>query len=123
MGEYVPIPTTVAREIAEKFAKQVVVILGVDYAQDRTHVTTYGINADHKAVAAAMGLLCFKAVSDKDAVPLEKFEDFRDVMDAALFRECLEIMQKVVARNGATTPQIVRMEEILKSQGMAPRTG
>jgi hypothetical protein len=79
-AEYQQVPVAVAREIAEKCRKDVVVIMSIDRAFDKTHFTTYGRSASDKIEAAQFGEIISAGL--QCGGPLQHFEDFRTV-DAA----------------------------------------
>jgi len=74
--DYKPVPVAAAREIAERFEKQVVVVFAIDDAHDKSHVTTFGADEQDKHLAAALGTLFSRVVGVKP-IEQEFFEDFR----------------------------------------------
>lgn len=88
MSEYVPVPVEAAREIAQKFAKDIVVIVATDRAHDQIHTTTYGRSQFDKIHAAELGPVLATAAGG--FVPAAKmFEDFRDPAERAVKYDAL----------------------------------
>jgi hypothetical protein len=78
------VPVEVAAQIAERFQKDIVIILCWDALNEQTHTTTWGHSANDKLVAAEAGetvTAAFGADVDKKRV----YEDFR--LDAARWKE------------------------------------
>lgn len=75
---YRPIPVDEARAIADRYRKRMVVILAYDGAHEKTHVTTYGVAAEDKVNAAAVGDRC-AAVVGADLAQKQSHEDFRAI--------------------------------------------
>lgn len=119
---YQAIPVIVARMIAEKYAKNQVVILAWDAMHGLTHTTTYGVSAFEKENAAAVGAICTKAIG-ADLSAKQTFEDFHDNMDPALYREALELLRLIRNRQGCTGPMLQSAERILKAAGFGVRHG
>jgi len=90
------IPVDVAAKIAERFGKQVVLIVAYDATHGSTHIVTYGVSSEQKEVAALAGDLTAQQLGmamDK----ITKFEDFRTV-DQAKRCEQIERLRKVCRR-------------------------
>lgn len=84
MGDYTPVPVHAARQIAEAFHKDAVVIVSLDRACEMTHTTTYGRSAEDKDFAAAWGDRMVRAVGvDPRREGVKFYEDFRDPTKAA----------------------------------------
>jgi hypothetical protein len=75
--KYQPIPVSAAAEIAERFAKSIVVITAYDRQYELTHTTTYGRDAQDKLDAAAAGEYLHRCAGG-DLSKREIYEDFRD---------------------------------------------
>lgn len=89
MSDYNPVPEDVARAIATKFSKSMVVILCYDPEHQLTHTATYGASALDKEQAAAVGEMCVKAVG------------FHDDYDPAEFRGTQEQLADIAADRDA----------------------
>ncbi len=79
---YLDIPVDVARQIAERFLRRIVVILAWDGDTGLLHTTTYGMSANDKLAAASAGELATKALGF-DLGARTTFEDFRMPSEAA----------------------------------------
>lgn len=53
--KYISVPVSAAKEIAEKFEKQEVIVLSVDRIHEKVHITTYGKTPKNCENAAATG--------------------------------------------------------------------
>jgi hypothetical protein len=76
INPYEPVPVEVAREIAEKYHKSIVIIFAHDPVHGLMHTTTYGTDPQNKAWAAQGGEIATKAlggIPQSDMV----FEDYR----------------------------------------------
>lgn len=73
---YQEVPVVAAKEISERFSKEVVVIVAWDQASNFIHTTTYGSEARFKQPAAELGVLLAKAAGS-DVSKAVNFEDFR----------------------------------------------
>ena len=82
MAEYVPVPVAAAREVAERYAKSVVVITSFDRAHATVHTTTYGVEPADKIAAANLGDKIAQQVCGDGIDRQTRYEDFRHV-DAA----------------------------------------
>ena len=78
-NDYQPVPTSAARQIAEDFEKQVVVIVCLDAIHRKTHLTTWGSSPTAKDVAAKWGDLISECLSLSGK---EMLEDFRATPEA-----------------------------------------
>jgi hypothetical protein len=87
--DYKPVPVEAAKQIAEHYDKDMVVILSYDSVHEMTHTTTYGKTAFDKENAAAAGEICAKAIGS-DLSRKQIFEDFHDDYSPAKLREALE---------------------------------
>jgi hypothetical protein len=122
MSEYHSIPVSVAKALAESYAKSMVVILAYDPEHRLMHTTTYGVSAFDKEQAAAVGQLASQAIGCDLSRKIE-FEDFHNDYDPARYRECLELLKTIVARHGCTTPMVAQAERILTDAGLGVRQG
>jgi hypothetical protein len=122
MGEYLEVPVIAAKEIAEKYQKQAVVILAYDEMAALTHTTTYGVSAYFKENAAAVGWICSEAIGC-DLSRRHDYEDFHTDYQPALFKESVEILQQIARRQGCTPHQLQRIERLLKACGHGLRQG
>jgi hypothetical protein len=88
---YIEVPIGAAKRIAEEFRKDVVVILSWQQSSNMGHVTTYGAEAHHKELAAALG----DRIGRDFLNPDEKntFADFR-ATDAAQWQAEREKLQE-----------------------------
>jgi hypothetical protein len=118
---YKEVPPPVARDVGERFDKNVVVIICWDETSGLMHTTSWGLRAVDKVYAAQAAEIITKGLGgDLDRKIM--FRDFRaDHLDAGLAREAFELCQKIVARNGTTAPMIQQAERIAKAAGLATR--
>lgn len=121
-AEYQPIPVAAARQICEAHGKSIAVIIAYDPVHECTHTTTYGVAAVEKENAAAMGELCTQAIGG-DLSRKQVFEDYHQTYEPAVLAECLELLRRAVARQGMTLADVAQAERVLKSIGLAPRSG
>src|SRR3954454_15981188 len=84
VADYKQITTDVAKQIAEHFEKSQVVVWAWDPAHELVHVTTYGVSAEDKVVAAQSGELVGQVLG-LDRSKQRSFQDFRQHFDAGLF--------------------------------------
>lgn len=82
MSEYKNIPVAAAVEIAEKFTKDVVVILAWSHEHHQFHTVTYGVAPKDKTPAAKLGEMV-TAAAGADMTRKEFVEDFRKDYSAA----------------------------------------
>lgn len=122
MPEYQQVPVAVAKQIAERFAKSLVVILCYDREHERTHTTTYGVTAFDKENAAAVGELCTEAIGG-DLSKKRTFADFHHDYDPALLREAQEILLAINRHQGCTPVQLQQVERWCKAAGHGLRQG
>jgi hypothetical protein len=119
---YLPIPVGVALQIAEQFQKSQVIILAWDPVHQLTHTVTYGVSAFDKENAAAAGQIAAKALGC-DLGQRQDFEDFHRDYDPALYKEAIDLLATISARNGCTGPMVQQAERILKAAGRGVRQG
>ena len=81
---YQPVPVDVAAQIAERFSKDIAIILTWDGLHNLVHTTTWGHSANDKLVAADAGETVAKALGC-DLKQQRVYEDFR--VDAARYKE------------------------------------
>lgn len=122
MSQYVEVPVTAAKAIAERYQKSQVVILAWDPVHKLTHTTTYGVEAFDKENAAAAGEICTAAIG-ADLSKRQTFEDFHRDLEPALYREAVELFKVIRARNGCTAPQLQQIDRWLKTAGYSLRQG
>lgn len=79
--EYHPVHVGVAREIAERFQKDIVVIVSYDRQYNLVHTTTFGREPADKDIAAAWGDICVEATGADTSNPTW-YEDFRATKEA-----------------------------------------
>jgi hypothetical protein len=93
MPEYVPVPVEAARAVAQRWEKQVVVIVAWDQGHNKVHTTTYGFSPRDKIAAAKLGEL-LTAAAGADRSESVGFEDFRwlSQAEAAQAKERLETL-------------------------------
>lgn len=72
---YIPVPVAAAAEIADKYAKDIIVIMSVDHEHDLLHTTTYGRTPEDKALAAIVGRTAAAALSDTSKAT--DYQDYR----------------------------------------------
>lgn len=113
---YIPIPVSVAKQIAEHFAKSQVVILAYDSKFEMTHATSYGVEAFDKENAAAVAESCTKHIGG-DLSKKVSFEDFHADMDPASFRETQEALHKSNCERAELLEQLSRIAEMLGRPG------
>lgn len=94
MPEYLPVTVEAAREIANRFEKDIVVIVSVDHVHLKTHFTTYGRSPKDKVVAAALGEGLALATGH-ELNQIQSFQDFRH-LDAAKNSADLEIAKELL---------------------------
>ncbi len=83
MSEYRPIPSAEGKILAEKYAKDVVVILAIDHEHDMVHTTTFGKSPHDKEVAAILGeRLGVMLGLESEYGPRIWYEDFRQTRAA-----------------------------------------
>jgi hypothetical protein len=82
--EYRTVPVAAAAELAQRFSKDIVVILCWDALHNLVHTTTWGHSANDKLVAADAGETAAKAIGC-DLKQQRTYEDFR--LDAARLKE------------------------------------
>lgn len=102
MSEYIAVPVQAAKDVAEKYAKQMVVILCYDREHGLTHTTTYGVMPFDKENAAAAGEICAKAVG-ADLGQKQVFEDFHNDYNPAKLKAAWELITSL--RN--STPEFI----------------
>jgi hypothetical protein len=90
VSDYVPVPVEAARQIARTYAKQIVVVLSIDKVFSTTHITTYGVAAEDKIVAANIGEELAKEYGGN---PRTTFEDFKARTQA----EAAETIERLTA--------------------------
>lgn len=96
---YLQIPAETAAGISVKFEKDIVVVVAIDRAHDKTHITTFGRVAKDKDEAAALGEFLLRRMCDVGVAltePRVTFEDFR--RDAAKIKEENDRLREVVTR-------------------------
>lgn len=92
-SEYQPVTVADCREIAERRAKDQVVIVTVDHEHNRAHVSTWGRSAFDKFAAAGLSDRIFEHVFD-DPDDVQTFEDFR--LDAAKLKARVEELEDLL---------------------------
>ena len=80
---YVEVPVSAAREIAERYQKDIVIINAWDAVHQLIHTATYGVTAVDKRFAAHGGHLTSQALG-ADLSRMQNFSDYRDERIAAL---------------------------------------
>lgn len=73
---HVPVPVFVAKDIAEKYGKSIVIINSFDPVSGLLHTTTYGKSFVDKEWAAVAGDITAKAIG-ADLEGKTTYEDFR----------------------------------------------
>ncbi len=73
---YQPIPVSEAKDLAEKYGKDQVLIFAYDRESGRMHTTTYGKSAEDKLQAAQGGDRVAEILTDVSQKVV--YEDFRD---------------------------------------------
>lgn len=96
MPEYQPVPVAAAKELADRYAKDLVVVAAGDHAFGKLHFTTWGRSAADKAAAAGLADEVARAVTDVAA--RQSFEDFRSAEEAARSRADAERYRGAVER-------------------------
>ena len=76
MSDYKQVPPSAGQEVATKFDKDIVVIVSIDWAHDKTHFTSFGKSAADKLNAAKLSEAVAKAVLENPD-PKQWFHDFR----------------------------------------------
>jgi hypothetical protein len=94
VSEYIPVPVAAAKEIAEKHAKDLVVVISYDRAHDLLHTTTFGTDAQSKDIAAQWGDAIPKLLGC--AVEASKwYEDYR-ATEAATYKERIDQLTEIL---------------------------
>lgn len=88
------VPVDAAKEVAEKFDKDIVVIVSYQEAGNMFHCTTYGDRPVHKIVAAQMGENCMRAAG-ADPVIKNTYEDFRFRTEAEWAKEREQLHDRI----------------------------
>jgi hypothetical protein len=122
MADYREVPVMIAKEIAEIYGKNQVVILCYDAEHELTHTTTYGVTAFDKENAAAVGQKVTQAIGC-DLGKKHVFEDFHQDYDPAFFKEAIDLLRVAQRRQGFTDAQLQAVEELLKKLGHRIRHG
>lgn len=105
MSEYIPVPTTTAKDIAEQFAKSIVIILCYDPAHGMLHRTTFGVTPQDKVWAANGGDIAARALG---ILPVDvQFEDYR----LAQARKLLVILQDALPELDGWREAVVELED------------
>ena len=76
-----PIPVDAARQIADQYQKDIVLLVAWDQASSKTHVVTWGREPPQKTSAAAAGDMIRQMLRLEGAA--EVYEDFRREGEAA----------------------------------------
>lgn len=76
-SSYIEVPVSAARQIAEQFQKDIVIVNAWDSVHELMHTTTYGVTAADKRWAALGGALSSEALGCNLA-KVKSFSDFRD---------------------------------------------
>lgn len=82
-----PIPIAAARELAEKYGYDQVVILGADREQSKNHVATYGVTKEHCDEAAKTGEFIGRVLGPQDT---ESLRNLRSALNAEIQRRLVE---------------------------------
>ncbi len=104
-NDYLPIPSSHAKVIAEAYKKSMVLILAYDRLHEKTHCTTYGVTAIDKENAALAGERVVKELGG-DLVAKTSYEDFHAKLEPAFFREALEMLGSIADRRGCTLERV-----------------
>ena len=80
MSDYIPVPVPAAKQIADLYDKDQIIIISADIAHDKLHFTSYGVTATNKLDAARATKLIMKhhfglEVPDGTEAPIG-FENF-----------------------------------------------
>ena len=119
MPDYLAVPVHVAKQIADHFAKDVVVVLSFDREHMMTHTTTYGRSALDKENAAAAGEIATKAVGGDLSQKIE-FEDFHNDYSPGRLKEAIELLDAAVKAGGMDAVMLERASRIvLNTNGIA----
>lgn len=110
--DYQPVSVAAARQIAESFAKNWVVILAGDEAHDKLHTVTYGRSPAEKMAAAAIGEFLATALGF-DLKQSRFFEDFRAVSAAEARAEIEAAWKRIAELEAALQPQWIPVSERL----------
>lgn len=122
-----PIPVSVCRRIAEEHDRCVVVLFAIHNDGKVMSRTTYGVTAEQKEYAAGMADFLERAM--RVGIAGDFHEDFRrdfataEPSSAALFKEAVDLLQTIVARNGVTAPQLQQAERLVKAATGRGRQG
>jgi hypothetical protein len=93
---YQPIPVAAAKELADRYAKDLVLVAAGDHAFGKLHFTTWGRAAADKATAAGLADELARVVAD--FAGRAPFEDFRSAGEAARSRADAERFRGAVER-------------------------
>jgi hypothetical protein len=91
---YKPVPVQAASAVADKYAKDVVVIVCWDKFFNKIHTTTYGRSPDDKEAAARLGEILSTAAG-ADNLKATCFEDFRFKTQAEWAQEKEKLMNRI----------------------------
>ena len=127
--QYCPIPVATAKEVAQRFRKDWVVILAYSRAHNLTHTTTYGVLPEDKVNAATAGEVAAKAIGC-DTSKKDFNEDFRrrqlDAGKASMFVEACEaalnVLRPIVNRSPAMNSAIEKLLATIRECGAEVRT-
>jgi hypothetical protein len=95
--DYRPVPVAAAAAISENYRKQIVVIFAWDAEHSRSNVSTFGISASDKIVAAEAGERMAEFLG-LDMAQRRTHEDFR-YLDCAQAKERIDELQSALARS------------------------
>lgn len=98
--EYKPIPVEAAKQIAETYKKNMVVIMAYDNVHEQIHTTTYGVSPEDKNLAAVWGEL-FTAITGADVVKSTWYEDYRTTKEAEWKAEKDRLERELLASRAA----------------------
>lgn len=96
VDQYKPVPVDVAKQIADRFDKAMVVILAYDVAHELTHTTTYGTTEYGKENAAGAGAYLTQTIGSDLSQKIE-FEDFHTDYDPARAKVQAEALREMTS--------------------------
>ena len=114
---HAPIPVAVAHHIATKFRKSMVVILAYDPASQRTHTTTYGVEALEKERAAEVGERCAKMICGDGFDARTSYEDYR-FTDQGKRAQQIEMLSEACRRSRLALRSIRSVRDGLTDEGI-----
>lgn len=121
-NKYIPVPVEIARMIADKYQKAIVIINTWDITHGLLHTTTYGRSLEQKHQAAKGGEIAATALG-ADMPKADKYQDFRDMPTVPLSQNYEQVGIGFVAIDEKTmlTCDSILVPEIVYKEGSEPQ--